>query len=278
MKAFRSLTKPLMLRRVKTDTSIISDLPEKLVLERYANLSLEQKVLYKGIVEETEKTLQDADGIAKKGAVFKLMTSLKQVCCHPALYCDTRCKETGNSGKTTLLMDLLESIHQQNEKVFVFTQYAQMGFLLQELLKESFSLDAPFLHGGSSRQQRDAMVKQFQSDPECWLMLLSIRAGGTGLNLTSASHVIHYDLWWNPAVENQATDRAFRIGQDKQVTVHRLITEGTFEERINDMLTSKKNLADSVVSAGEHWTTELSTEQLKELVELRESHTETAPR
>ncbi|WP_320123506.1 SNF2-related protein [uncultured Sphaerochaeta sp.] len=278
LKAFRSLTKPLMLRRVKTDTSIINDLPEKLVLERYANLSLEQKVLYKGIVEQTEKTLQGADGIEKKGSVFKLMTALKQVCCHPALYCDTSSKESGNSGKTTLLMDLLESIHQRNEKVLVFTQYAQMGFLLQELLKESFSLEAPFLHGGSTRTQRDAMVKQFQSDPECWLMLLSIRAGGTGLNLTSASHVIHYDLWWNPAVENQATDRAFRIGQDKQVTVHRLITEGTFEERINDMLTSKKDLADSVVSAGENWITELSTEQLKELIELRESHTETAPR
>jgi SNF2 family DNA or RNA helicase len=276
LKAFRSLTKPLMLRRVKTDTSIINDLPEKLVLERYANLSLEQKVLYKEIVEQTEKTLQGADGIEKKGAIFKLMTALKQVCCHPALYCDTSNKESGNSGKATLLMDLLESIHQRNEKVLVFTQYAQMGFLIQTLVKESFSLEAPFLHGGSTRPQRDAMVKQFQSDPECWLMILSIRAGGTGLNLTSASHVIHYDLWWNPAVENQATDRAFRIGQDKQVTVHRLITEGTFEERINDMLTSKKDLADSVVSAGENWITELSTEQLKELIALRESHTETA--
>ncbi len=278
LKAFRSLTKPLMLRRVKTDTTIINDLPEKLVLERYANLSLEQKVLYKGIVEQTEETLQGADGIAKKGAIFKLMTALKQVCCHPALYCDTSGKKSENSGKTTLLMDLLESIHQRNEKVLVFTQYAQMGFLLQELLKESFSLEAPFLHGGSTRAQRDAMVKQFQTDPECWLMILSIRAGGTGLNLTAASHVIHYDLWWNPAVENQATDRAFRIGQDKQVTVHRLITEGTFEERINEMLTSKKDLADSVVAAGENWITELSATQLKELIELRESHTETAPR
>jgi uncharacterized Zn finger protein/superfamily II DNA or RNA helicase len=273
LKAFRSLTAPLMLRRVKTDTSIINDLPEKLVLERYATLSLEQKVLYKEIVKQTEKTLEEAEGIAKKGAVFKLMTALKQVCCHPALYCDTSKKELENSGKATLLMDLLESIHQRNEKVLVFTQYAQMGFLLQDLVKEPFSLDAPFLHGGSTRAQRDAMVEQFQSDPECWLMILSIRAGGTGLNLTAASHVIHYDLWWNPAVENQATDRAFRIGQDKQVTVHRLITEGTFEERINEMLTSKKDLADSVIATGENWITELSATQLKDLIALRESHT-----
>ncbi|HAP57345.1 MAG TPA: hypothetical protein DCR02_06055 [Sphaerochaeta sp.] len=154
----------------------------------------------------------------------------------------------------------------------IFTQYARMGFLLQEILKTELNIESPFLHGGSSLAQRKAMVDSFQNDPNTVLMILSIRAGGTGLNLTAASHVIHYDLWWNPAVENQATDRAFRIGQDKQVTVHRLITEGTFEEKINEMLQDKAALVEDVVAKGETWVTELSPSELKSLITLREDH------
>ena len=271
--AFKTLTAPLMLRRVKTDKTVIADLPDKLVSDKYANLTLEQKVLYQQIVEQTEKTLQDKDGISKKGAVFALMTALKQVCCHPALYCETAGKEAALSGKTTLLLDLIKTIHDRGEKVLIFTQYAQMGHLLQEVFQDQLGEKGLFLYGGSSRAQRDSMVEAFQTDPSAYLMILSIKAGGTGLNLTAASHVIHYDLWWNPAVENQATDRAFRIGQDKNVQVHRLITKGTFEEKINEMLLTKQELVQQVVTKGETWLTELSDDELRDLISLREEST-----
>lgn len=268
--SFKRITAPLVLRRLKTDTSIIDDLPEKLVSDRYTTLTAQQKILYEEVVSHTESVLAGVEGIAKAGAVFKLMTALKQVCCHPALYADSASRDATNSGKAEMLLDLLETIHSREEKVLIFTQYAQMGFLLQELINERFGTTGLFLHGGSSRTQRDAMIDAFQHDFEQWVMILSIRAGGTGLNLTAASHVIHYDLWWNPAVENQATDRAFRIGQDKQVTVHRLITQGTFEEQINRMIESKQHLADSAVAKGEQWITQLPPDELKELIRLRE--------
>ncbi len=270
LETFKRITAPLVLRRLKTDTSIIDDLPEKLVSNRYTTLTVQQKVLYEEVVSHTESVLSGVEGIAKAGAVFKLMTALKQVCCHPALYADSAGRDAANSGKAEMLLDLLETIHAREEKVLIFTQYAQMGFLLQELIHERFGTPGLFLHGGSSRTQRDAMVNAFQNDLDQWAMILSIRAGGTGLNLTAASHVIHYDLWWNPAVENQATDRAFRIGQDKQVTVHRLITQGTFEEQINQMIESKQHLAESAVTKGEQWITQLPPDELKELIRLRE--------
>ena len=267
------ITAPLMLRRVKTDRTIINDLPDKLVIDRYANLTIQQKVLYQQIVEQTQRTLEEKEGIAQKGAIFALMTSLKQVCCHPALFCETSEKSGDLSGKSALMIDLIHTIRERGEKVLIFTQYAQMGFLLQQILKEKFDTETLFLHGGSSRAQRDDMVADFQNNPSTYLMILSIKAGGTGLNLTSASHVIHYDLWWNPAVENQATDRAFRIGQDKNVTVHRLITKGTFEEKINDMLQAKQELVEQVVVKGERWLTELSPTELQELIALKEEKT-----
>lgn len=272
LQTFRAITSPLMLRRMKTDKSIINDLPEKLVTDCYANLTLEQKILYQQIVEQTQQRLEQKDGIAQKGAIFALLTALKQVCCHPALYIEESSHESEASGKTQILLGLLQSILCRSEKVLIFTQYARMGFLLQEILKTELNIESPFLHGGSSLAQRKAMVDSFQNDPNTVLMILSIRAGGTGLNLTAASHVIHYDLWWNPAVENQATDRAFRIGQDKQVTVHRLITEGTFEEKINEMLQDKAALVEDVVAKGETWVTELSPSELKSLITLREDH------
>ncbi len=267
---FKRITAPLVLRRLKTDRSIIDDLPEKLVSNRFTTLTAQQKVLYQEIVDRTEELLKDTEGIAKAGAVFKLMTALKQVCCHPALYAASAGREASHSGKAEMLLDLLDTVRQREEKVLIFTQYAQMGFLLQELIAQRFGTQGLFLHGGSTRPQRDAMINSFQNDLEQWVMILSIRAGGTGLNLTAANHVIHYDLWWNPAVENQATDRAFRIGQDKDVTVYRLITQGTFEEQINQMIESKQELADSAVTKGEQWITELPPAELKELIRLRE--------
>jgi uncharacterized Zn finger protein/ERCC4-related helicase len=272
---FKRITAPLVLRRLKSDRSIINDLPEKLVSNRFTDLTAQQKVLYREIVDRTEEVLQDSEGIAKAGAVFKLMTALKQVCCHPALYAQTSDREASLSGKAEMLLDLLDTIRQREEKVLIFTQYAQMGFLLQEIIEKRFGSPGLFLHGGSTRAQRDAMIDAFQKQIEQWVMILSIRAGGTGLNLTAANHVIHYDLWWNPAVENQATDRAFRIGQEKQVTVYRLITEGTFEEQINQMIESKQDLADMTVVKGEQWITELPPSELKELIRLREETSDT---
>ena len=267
LERFRRVTAPLIMRRLKTDRKIINDLPDKIVTNRYPALTAQQSALYRELVAHTEEWLAHAQGINRAGIVFKLMTGLKQICCHPHLYVKKGPVSPDHSGKARMLLELLETITAQGEKVLVFTQYAQMGELITQMVA---SLDMPclFLHGGSSRAQRDSMVDTFQTDHSYRIMVLSIKAGGVGLNLTAANHVIHYDLWWNPAVENQATDRAFRIGQRKDVTVYRLVTRGTFEERINEMLEAKKELADLSVAEGEQWLTKLSNTEIRELVEL----------
>lgn len=265
---FRKVTGPLIMRRLKTDRDIIDDLPEKIIANRYPPLTTGQIALYRELVDHTEEWLADAEGIDRAGAVFKLMTGLKQICCHPRLYTKKGSRSAAESGKAQLLLELLETITERGEKALVFTQYAQMGELLTELVESTLESPVLFLHGGSTRAQRDAMVDAFQNDPGHRVMILSIKAGGVGLNLTAANHVIHYDLWWNPAVENQATDRAFRIGQRKDVTVYRLVSRGTFEERINEMLEAKQELADLTVSEGEQWLTRLSDREIRELVQL----------
>jgi len=267
---FRRLTSPLILRRLKTDTTIIKDLPEKIVTNRFPPLTKEQSVMYQELVEYSEQMLADQEGIKRSGMVFKLMTGLKQICCHPYLY--ARQGETGceASGKAAALIELLQTIHARGEKALIFTQFAEMGKLLKKIIEQQLHTPCLFFYGGSSRKVREALVDTFQNSHDHPFMVLSIKAGGVGLNLTAANHVVHYDLWWNPAVENQATDRAFRIGQRKDVTVYRLITRGTFEEKINAMLEAKEELSNLTVSQGEQWLTKMDTAQLKELIQLSE--------
>jgi len=265
---FRRVTSPFLLRRVKTDKTIISDLPDKIENNQFCSLTSEQASLYESVVQESIRAIEDKDGIARRGLVLKLMTALKQIGNHPYQYLKAGNAAPSLSGKATMLLDLLETIYANHEKVLIFTQYHEMGVLLQEFIKQQFGQEPLFLHGGTSRPNRDRMVEQFQNNRSDHTFILSLKAGGTGLNLTQANHVIHYDLWWNPAVEAQATDRAFRIGQTKNVLVYRLMNQGTLEEKIDAMIQSKKELADLSVKTGETWLGDLSNDELKELVSL----------
>ncbi|MEM1319555.1 MAG: DEAD/DEAH box helicase [Bacteroidota bacterium] len=268
LKRFRKITSPFILRRVKTDKSIIKDLPDKIEQDQFCQLTSKQAALYQSVVDNTMRQIETAEGIARKGLVLKLITALKQVCNHPRQFLKKGKADAAFSGKCMLLIDLMQPILNNGEKVLIFTQYQEMGRLLAEMLEEHFGLATPFLHGGVPRKKRDEMVEQFQNDRATRALLLSLKAGGTGLNLTAASNVIHFDLWWNPAVEAQATDRAYRIGQKRNVLVHRFITQGTFEEKINTMLLKKKELADLTVSNGEQWIGDFSDGELRELVAL----------
>ncbi len=270
LERFRKITEPFILRRLKTDKSIISDLPEKIEHDCFVELAKEQIALYQNVVDSMMKTLENAeeDSIERKGLVLKMMTALKQVCNHPSQFLKKEDDRVELSGKTQMLIQLLRSIYENDEKVLIFTQYKEMGQILTRILEEEFDTTPLFLHGGVPRQKRDDMVDEFQTKKHKKIFILSIKAGGTGLNLTAANHVIHYDLWWNPAVEAQATDRAFRIGQQKNVLVHRMISKGTFEEKINEMLQDKKHLADLTVSSGEKWIGDLSNTELKDLVSM----------
>lgn len=265
---FRKVTEPFILRRVKTDKSIIQDLPAKIEKDQFCDLTKEQTAIYQNVIDQTMKAVEASDGIQRKGLVLKLITALKQICNHPRHFLKKGDDAPHLSGKTTRLFDLLGTIMDNDEKVLIFTQYKEMGQLLVKLLEAEFGLEVPFLHGGVSRSGRDEMVEDFQHNRSTRVFILSLKAGGTGLNLTAASNVIHYDLWWNPAVEAQATDRAYRIGQTRNVLVHRFITQGTFEEKINQLLLQKKDLANLTVSTGEKWIGELSNRELKELVKL----------
>lgn len=268
LQQFRKITSPFILRRVKTDKTIIDDLPPKLESNRYCTLSAPQAALYQSTVDNIMQELESSDDMARRGLVLKLLNALKQICNSPSQFLGQKTADKAESGKLTALIELLKEADEAGEKVIIFTQYTQMGELLQKQIQAELNQYAPFLHGGLSRPKRDDMVDNFQQDNRTRIMLLSLKAAGTGLNLTAASQVIHYDLWWNPAVEAQATDRAFRIGQTKRVLVHRLITEHSFEEKIDEMIQSKKELADLTVSSGEKWVTELSNKELKELVSL----------
>lgn len=200
--------------------------------------------------------------------IFKLISGLKQICNHPTLYLKEGSKNAKLSGKSKQLLEILRKILFNNEKVLIFTQFAQMGHILEKIIADELQMEAPFFYGKLTRKQLDIMIDNFQNDKNCRIMIISLKAGGVGLNLTAAKHVVHYDLWWNPAVENQATDRAFRIGQRKDVHVHRFITRGTFEEKINMMLEEKQELADLTVAQGEKWINNMSTKDLKELLKL----------
>ena len=268
LNTFKKITAPFMIRRLKTDKTIISDLPSKIEQNNYCTLVSKQTALYESVIKQTLSDIENAEGIARKGLVLKLMIALKQVGNHPAQYLQKYEKDPNLSGKTQLLLQILENIHENQEKTIIFTQFKVMGEMLTEFIQNHFGKKPLFLHGGTSRKQRDEMVERFQNQRLDTIFILSLKAGGTGLNLTAANHVIHYDLWWNPAVESQATDRAFRIGQQKNVMVYRLINQGTIEEKIDTMIQEKRAIADMSVQTGETWIGDLSNDELKQLVKL----------
>ncbi|PPK93733.1 SNF2 family DNA or RNA helicase [Kineococcus xinjiangensis] len=272
----RTVTRPFVLRRVKTDRSVIADLPEKVEMVVPVNLTREQAALYRATVAELLKKVDELTPMQRRGLVLRTLTRLKQICNHPAHFLSdgspllTRGRH--RSGKLAAVEDVVESLLAEGDKALLFTQFAEFGHLLVPYLSDRFGVEVPFLHGGVARTRRDAMVARFQAEDGPPLMLLSLKAGGSGLNLTAASHVVHLDRWWNPAVENQATDRAFRIGQQRRVQVRKLVSIGTVEERIDATLTEKSELADLVLAretgAGEGWVTELDTAALRELLTL----------
>ncbi|MGA9870289.1 MAG: DEAD/DEAH box helicase [Rhodococcus sp. (in: high G+C Gram-positive bacteria)] len=268
----RAVTSPFILRRVKTDPTVISDLPDKNEMTVRSNLTAEQAALYKAVVDEMMAQIADAKGMKRKGAVLSALTRLKQVCNHPAHFLSDGSpvlkRGQHRSGKIGLVEDMLDSILGDNEKALLFTQFREFGEIVAPYFAERFGTEVPFLHGGVSKAKRDRMVERFQGEDGPPVMLLSLKAGGTGLNLTAANHVVHLDRWWNPAVENQATDRAFRIGQRRNVEVRKLLCVGTVEERIDSMLGSKQDLADLAVGTGESWVTEMNTAELRELFRL----------
>ena len=264
----RQVTGPFVLRRLKTDKSIIADLPDKFEMKVYCNLTREQATLYQAVVDDMLRRIESSEGIERRGLVLATMVKLKQVCNHPAQFLRDGSRLDGRSGKLARTTEVLEEVVAEGERALVFTQFAEMGALLTPYLQQALDREVLWLHGGTTRKARETMLKDFQSAGGPPVFVLSIKAGGTGLNLTEASQVIHFDRWWNPAVEDQATDRAFRIGQTRNVQVRKLVCVGTLEERIDTMIDNKRALAERIVGSGERWITELSTEALRDLLIL----------
>ncbi|HEY0828975.1 MAG TPA: DEAD/DEAH box helicase [Bacilli bacterium] len=266
----QKIVKPFILRRVKSDRSIIEDLPEKQEIKVFCSLTKEQVTLYEACVQDVFKKVEKARGMERRGIILAALTHLKQICNHPAHFLgDSRIME-GRSGKSVRLIEMLDEVLVQGERSLIFTQYAVMAELLTFHLEQRFTQKVFLMHGRVSKAKRDEMLLQFQEDPQApKIFVLSLKTGGYGLNLTKANHVFHYDRWWNPAVENQATDRAYRIGQEKNVQVYKFICAGTLEERIDQMIESKQALAASVIGKGDEWLTELTTEELKDIFTLR---------
>jgi SNF2 family DNA or RNA helicase len=273
----RSLTQPFILRRLKTDKNIIQDLPEKQEMNVFCGLSAEQAELYQQLVDNSLEEIEDADGIKRRGLILTLLLRLKQLCNHPELLDRHQDKQAivktehfgDRSGKLLRLEEMLEEIVDEGDRSLIFTQFSEWGKILKPYLSEKLKQEVMFLYGSTPREARQEMVDRFQNEPNGpKIFILSLKAGGTGLNLTRANHVFHVDRWWNPAVENQATDRAFRIGQQRNVQVHKFVCTGTLEERINDIIESKKELAEQTVGAGEQWLTDLDTGSLRNLLLL----------
>ncbi|MEB3274047.1 MAG: DEAD/DEAH box helicase [Prochlorothrix sp.] len=279
LNTLRSLVQPFILRRLKTDRTIIQDLPEKQEMAVFCSLSEEQAQLYQTVVDETLAAIHGAQGIQRHGLVLGLLTKLKQVCNHPQLFLKETAPKRLNLGefsqrsaKLQRLNEMLEEVQAEGDRALIFTQFAEWGKWLKAYLEQQWNQEVFFLYGSTSKAQREEMVDRFQQDPQApRIMILSLKAGGVGLNLTRANHVFHYDRWWNPAVENQATDRAFRIGQTRNVQVHKFVCQGTLEERIHDLIESKKELAEQVVGDGEGWLGNLDTDQLRDLLLLDRS-------
>jgi superfamily II DNA or RNA helicase len=265
----RRLVQPFVLRRVKTDPAVIRDLPEKVEQKVFCRLTREQATLYEAVVRDLLQVVDDAEAMSRRGMVLSTLMKLKQVCNHPAHFLADGSALPRRSGKLERLEELLDEALSEGDRALVFTQFAEMGRHLQRHLRERFGVETLFLHGGVPRAKRDQLVVRFQEGEDPALLILSLKAGGVGLNLTRANRVFHFDRWWNPAVENQATDRAFRIGQRRNVFVYKFLCTGTVEERIDALIESKIALAESVVGTGEGWITELSTPELRELLALR---------
>ncbi|MEA5509993.1 DEAD/DEAH box helicase [Crocosphaera sp. UHCC 0190] len=270
LQIMRSLVRPFILRRLKTDRDIIQDLPEKQEMTVFCGLSSEQAKLYQQLVDNSLIEIEEQTGIQRRGLILSLLLKLKQICNHPGHFLKEKALDSGQkSGKLLRLEEMLEEVIEEGDHALIFTQFSEWGKLLQPYLKKKFSQDVLFLYGATRREKRQEMIDQFQNDPKGpQIFILSLKAGGTGLNLTRANHVFHIDRWWNPAVENQATDRAFRLGQKRNVQVHKFVCTGTLEERINEMLESKQQLAEQTVDTGEQWLTELDTDQLRNLLLL----------
>jgi SNF2 family DNA or RNA helicase len=270
----KRLTAPFILRRLKTDPAIISDLPDKMEMKVYTTLTTEQGTLYEAVVKDVIERIEGADAegddMSRRGLVLSLLMQLKQICNHPAHYLKDGSPLDGRSGKLSRLTEMLEEVYAADDRALVFTQFAEMGELLRTHLRATFYDEPLWLHGGTKVKEREDMIRRFQAERGPTVFILSLKAGGVGLNLTRANHVFHFDRWWNPAVENQATDRAFRIGQTRSVQVHKFVCAGTLEEKIDEMIESKKALAERIVGADESWLTELSTAALRDLVQLRE--------
>jgi SNF2 family DNA or RNA helicase len=265
----KRITGPFILRRLKTDKSVIADLPDKLEMKVWCNLTPEQASLYQATVDDMMERIEAAEpGIERRGLVLATMAKLKQVCNHPAHLLGDGSRLAGRSGKLARLEEICDEIIEAGDKALCFTQYAEFGGMLQPYLAARLSCDVHFLHGGTAKKRRDEFVRDFQEGTGPAVFLLSLKAGGTGLNLTAANHVIHVDRWWNPAVEDQATDRAFRIGQRRDVQVRKFVCVGTVEERIDQMIEQKKALAQAIVGTGESWLTELSVADLRQVIEL----------
>ncbi|WP_088242616.1 SNF2-related protein [Calothrix rhizosoleniae] len=266
----RSLVQPFILRRLKTDRKIIQDLPEKQEMNVFCGLSPEQAQLYQEVVDGSLAEIDEAEGLQRRGLILGLLVKLKQICNHPGQYLkQAKLTEPQLSGKLLRLQEMLEEVLSEGDRALIFTQFAEWGKLLQPYLEKLLGREVLFLYGSTKKKQREEMVDRFQHDPQGPpIMILSIKAGGVGLNLTRANHVFHFDRWWNPAVENQATDRVFRIGQKRNVQVHKFVCTGTLEEKIHDIIESKKQLAEQVVGTGENWLTELDTDQLRNLLIL----------
>lgn len=267
------LTAPFIMRRLKTDKAIIDDLPEKAEEIVTVTLTAEQAALYKSLTESVKARMAEAKGIRRRGLILSTITRIKQICNHPAHFLGDGSAVTvrgkHRSGKVAALVELLDAAVAAGERTLIFTQYRAFGEILAGYLSERYAREIPFLHGGVSKSGRDRLVAQFQAEDGPPAMILSLKAGGTGLNLTAASRVVHMDRWWNPAVENQATDRAFRIGQRRDVKVYKMVTRGTMEESIQDILDGKLELAGAIVTAGEGWITELDQHQLAQLLSYR---------
>ncbi len=266
----KKLIEPIILRRMKSDKNIIKDLPEKIEANIFCNLKAEQATLYEAVVKEMVEKISDSEGIQRKGLILSSIMKLKQICNHPAQFLKDRSQIKGRSLKLERTKEMLEEIILSKEKALIFTQFKEMGLIIQKYLQNELQTEIPFLYGATTKVQRENMIHAFQQpNSEIQIMILSLKAGGVGINLTNANHVFHFDRWWNPAVENQASDRAYRIGQTKNVNVYKFITMGTIEEKINEIIEKKQKLAESIIGSNEKWITELDNEKIKELFTYR---------
>jgi SNF2 family DNA or RNA helicase len=271
----RGLIRPFVLRRLKSDPTVVADLPDKVEGREFSHLTAEQASLYEGCVKRMLGEVDQAEGIQRRGLVLATLVKLKQICNHPSLVLHDSgggggVADPSRSGKCIRILEMLDEVIAEGDQALVFTQFREMGNLLEGMIRHALGREVLFMHGGTTQPQRQAIIDRFQkADGTAPVLILSLRAGGVGLNLTAATHVFHFDRWWNPAVENQATDRAYRIGQTRTVQVHKFVVRGTLEERIDAMIESKSELAENIIGAGETWISELNTEQLRELLALR---------